>query len=180
LGHCYIGCEHLLLAVANSSSRVTSAFGAAGASPAALDRSLADVLGHPAGGPDDRSALASLGIDLDEVRRVVESTFGTGSLDLAAQATGKRSLRRWLGRRRCETPPGRALGHVPFTPRAKRCLELSLREALALGHPHIGVEHIALALLACDDTMAWRMLVHLGIEPPNLRRQVLASLRRTA
>jgi len=57
---------------------------------------------------------------------------------------------------------------------------LSLREALALGHPHIGVEHIALALLRCDDTMAWRMLVHLGIEPPNLRRQVLASLRRTA
>jgi len=113
LGHCYIGCEHLLLAVANSSSRVTSAFDAAGASPAALDRSLADVLGHPAGGPDDRSALASLGIDLDEVRRVVESTFGTGSLDLAAQGNGKRGLRRWLGRRRCETPPGRALGASP-------------------------------------------------------------------
>ena len=88
-----------------------------------------------------------------------------------------RRRRRRVGRRRrarsCTTPsPWR-----PFTPRAKRCLETSLREALSRGHRFIGVDHVALALLARDDTVAWAVLLHLGIGPEELRRQVDAALR---
>jgi ATP-dependent Clp protease ATP-binding subunit ClpA len=69
---------------------------------------------------------------------------------------------------------------LPFTPRAKRSLELSLREAIRLKHNHIGGEHIALGLLRADDTMAWRVLRRLGIEPADLRDALLQALRRSA
>ena len=69
-------------------------------------------------------ALESLGIALEGVRQQVEEIIGQGQ-----QAPG---------------------GHIPFTPRAKKVLELSLREALQLGHNYIGTEHILLAVLAGD------------------------------
>ena len=66
-------------------------------------------------------ALTELGISLEAVRDEVRQTIGQG-----------------------DSPP---TGHIPFTPRAKKVLELSLREALALGHNYIGTEHILLGLL---------------------------------
>ena len=77
----------------------------------------------------DAAALATIGIDLDAVRKSVEEAFGPGALP---------------GRRRCRR--GRRAGHVPLSPRAKRALELSLREALAQGDRQIGPEHILLGL----------------------------------
>lgn len=77
------------------------------------------VLGDP-----DAEALGSLGIDLDEVRERVEETFGPGALD--------RQVRHVHSRRRCGWTP-EPYGHTPFTPKAKRVLELSLRESLPLG-----------------------------------------------
>ncbi len=80
--------------------------------------------------PDDAEALATLGIDLDEVRRQAEETFGPGALDRTRAARGT-----WRG------------GHIPFEKPAKKALELGLREAIRLGDRHIGTEHLLLGLL---------------------------------
>jgi ATP-dependent Clp protease ATP-binding subunit ClpA len=82
-----------------------------------------------AGGTPDATALAALGIDLDEVRRRVEEAFGPGALDRP-----RRGRRRWRG-------------HIPFAKDSKKALELALREAIHLKHNYIGTEHILLGLL---------------------------------
>jgi ATP-dependent Clp protease ATP-binding subunit ClpA len=92
---------------------------------------LADVAGP------DRAALAGLGIDLDEVRRRVEQSFGPGALDQAAARQLAGRGRRWRG-------------HIPFSHAAKRALELALREAVRRGDRHIGAEHVLLGVLGVD------------------------------
>jgi choline dehydrogenase-like flavoprotein len=82
----------------------------------------------------DAAALASLGIDLGEVRRRVEEAFGPGALDRVRRPRG----RRWGG------------GHIPFAKGSKKALELALREAIALGHNYIGTEHLLLGMLRGD------------------------------
>src|ERR1051326_4128763 len=84
-------------------------------------------------------ALAGLGVTLDEVRERVQ----------AASPAGERS----------------PAGQIPFTPRAKRTLELSLREALAHGHNHIGTEHVLLGLSRDEDGIAVQILRELGTDP---------------
>jgi ATP-dependent Clp protease ATP-binding subunit ClpC len=64
-------------------------------------------------------------------------------------------------------------GHIPFTPRAKKVLELSLREALQLGHNYIGTEHILLGLIREGEGVAAQVLVKLGADLPRVREQVL-------
>lgn len=168
LQHTWIGCEHILLAVAASPTPTGALFRDRGALPQSIREAIVAVIG-PGPAPvdnDDKVALSSLGIDLDEVRHAVEATFGSGSLE-GIPTRRRRGLRHRLRRRQasCMTIPGR----VPFTPRAKRCLALSLRESLRLKHHHIGVEHLALALLGRDDTAAWSVLHHLGVDPIDLR-----------
>ena len=84
------------------------------------------------GSAADVDALAALGIDLDEVRRRVEEAFGPGALDRAQEPKRLRG------------------GHIPFGRDAKKALELSLREAISLGHNYIGTEHVLLALVRGD------------------------------
>jgi ATP-dependent Clp protease ATP-binding subunit ClpA len=64
-------------------------------------------------------------------------------------------------------------GHIPFTPRAKKVLELSLREALQLGHEYIGTEHILLGLIREGDGVAAQVLVRLGADLNRVRQQVI-------
>jgi ATP-dependent Clp protease ATP-binding subunit ClpC len=96
------------------------------------------------------TALVALGIDLQAVRQGVEERAGRG-----------------------ERPPG---GHIPFTPQAKSILELSLREAIRLGHNYIGTEHILLGLISQDDDVAARILVEMGADVGSVRRQVILLL----
>jgi hypothetical protein len=96
------------------------------------------------------SALESLGISLEAVRAQVEEIIGQG-----------------------ETAPG---GHIPFTPRAKKVLELSLREANQLGHNYIGTEHILLGLVREGEGVAAQVLVKLGADLPRVRQQVIQLL----
>src|SRR6266516_2225702 len=65
-------------------------------------------------------------------------------------------------------------GHIPFTPRAKKVLELSLREALQLGHNYIGTEHILLGLIREGKGVAAQVLVKLGGNLDRVRQQVIA------
>ena len=95
-------------------------------------------------------ALKSLGISLDAVRQQVEEIIGRGQ----------------------HAPPG----HIPFTPRAKKVLELSLRESLQLGHDYIGTEHILLGLIREGDGVAAQILVKLGADLNRVRQQVLQLL----
>ena len=95
-------------------------------------------------------ALESLGISLQAVRAQVEEIIGEGQ-----QA---------------------ASGHIPFTPRAKKVIELSLRESLQLGHKYIGTEHILLALIREGDGVAAQVLVTLGADLNRVRQQVIQLL----
>ena len=92
-------------------------------------------------------ALESLGISLDAVRQQVEEITGRGQYTSSA--------------------------HIPFTPRAKRVLELSLTEAVQLGHDYIGTEHILLGLLREGDGVAAQVLVGLGADLNRARQQVI-------
>jgi ATP-dependent Clp protease ATP-binding subunit ClpA len=69
-------------------------------------------------------------------------------------------------------------GHIPFTPRAKKVLELSLRESLQLGHNYIGTEHILLGLVREGEGVAAQVLVNLGAELSSVRQAVVNELRR--
>ena len=104
---------------------------------------------HEGNGVAARS-LESLGISLDAVRQQVEEIIGRGQ----------------------QAPSG----HIPFTPRAKKVLELSLREALQLGHGYIGTEHILLGLLREGDGVAAQVLVRLGADLNRVLGQVILLL----
>src|ERR1700749_1727994 len=128
LGHGWIGTEHLLLAVlADEASGVTAALRTLGLDAA---RVREQVLAQVGAGVDDDTALRDLGIDLDAVRRRVEERFGPGALDVPRGQPRRGRVRRILrgGRRRPPVPCGAPSGHIPFTPRAKKSLELALRE----------------------------------------------------
>jgi ATP-dependent Clp protease ATP-binding subunit ClpA len=95
-------------------------------------------------------ALVSLGISLDAVRQQVEEIIGQGQ----------------------QAPSG----HIPFTPRAKKVLELSRREAEQLGHNYIGTEHILLGLIREGDGVGAQVLVTLGADLNRVRQQVIQLL----
>src|SRR6187549_2630055 len=95
-------------------------------------------------------ALESLGISLEAVRQKVEEIIGHGQ----------------------QSPSG----HIPFTPRAKKVLELSLREALQINHSYIGTEHILLRLIREGEGVAAQVLVKLGADLNRVRNQVLQLL----
>jgi ATP-dependent Clp protease ATP-binding subunit ClpA len=123
---------------------------------------LADVgeLGVDLTSEPDADALATLGIDLDEVRRQVEQAFGPGALE-----------RTRAGRRRRE----RRGGHMAFHATAKKAMELSLREALRLKHRHIGTEHVLLALLHPGMGAGHDVLARRGITLDDMRAAVAAA-----
>jgi len=96
------------------------------------------------------TALESLGISLQDVRQNVEEMIGRGQHELS--------------------------GHIPFTPRTKKVLELSLRESQQLGHDYIGTEHILLGLIREAEGVAAQVLVKMGADLNRVRQQVLQLL----
>lgn len=123
-------------------------------------------------GVSDASALASLGIDLDEVRRRAEETFGLGALDRPRrQRTGLFGKRRAGGG-----------GHIPFDDEAKASLEGALREAVALGDREIGTEHMLLGLLASRPGTTGATLRRAGtaLDDTELRARVVTALGHAA
>jgi ATP-dependent Clp protease ATP-binding subunit ClpA len=159
LDHHWIGTEHLLLGLLDDADgraarllhdRFT-------VDPEWVRGEVERIVGRGEPGID-ADALATLGIDLDAVRERVERTFGAGAL------SGRRRGRRCMG------------GQVPFTPRAKKALELSLREAIATGDDFIGSEHVLLGLARERDGVAARILRSRGVD----RDAVRAALERDA
>ncbi len=109
---------------------------------------LLGLLGEPEG--IGAKALVALGVSLEAVHADVERTIGRGE--------------------------GAPTGHIPFTPRAKKVLELSLREALKLHHNYIGTEHIVLGLVREGEGVAANILVESGADLPEVRQEVLRLL----
>ena len=109
---------------------------------------------------------------------------GEGVAARALESLGHQPGRRAASRsRRSSAGASTTLsGHIPFTPRAKKVLELSLREALQLGHNYIGTEHILLGLVREGEGVAAQVLVKLGADLSRVRQQViqLARARRPA
>ncbi|GAA3101005.1 hypothetical protein GCM10017600_33970 [Streptosporangium carneum] len=97
-------------------------------------------------------ALRSFGIGGEQVRAEIEETVGRGDRE--------------------------PVGHIPFTPRAKKVLELALREALGLHHAYIGTEHILLGLIREGEGVAAQVLVNRGAHLEAVRGQVVALLGR--
>ncbi len=170
-----VGTQHLLLVLTRAGEPVADVLVRFGLTPAAIEGYL-DRVGVGAGGDDsDAALLAQLGIDLDRVRAAVERNFGPGAL----QPDGPRPRRRRGRLRRRRTEPGRC-GQAPFSPKAKKALELALREALRLRHGYIAAEHVALGILREGSGLAAQAMTGLGVDMPALRRALEASLRAAA
>ena len=208
-GHNYVGCEHLLLAAAATGEPSGAALPDHGVTRERIEAEILRMIGRdqtadPLGGLD-RQALASTGIDLDVVRARIEAAFGPDALTRAHPACRSRrsawgkgplaELTRRRVRRRARRPaplsagprggtpllPGAApRGHIPFTPRAKKSLQLTLREAQALHDDYIGAQHLTLALLAMQDGMVPVILTALDASAESLRAAILARYRKAS
>lgn len=197
LGHRYIGCEHLLLAAAVGTEPASAALREHGVTPQAVEAQIVRLVGLGEAGDLfsalDREALASIGIDLDMLRARIEAAFGPDAFTRAGPATcrdrrpaGRNNplslLRhpRRSGRDAQASTGGRITGHIPFTPRAKKALEHSLREAKARHDNFIGVEHLTLALVAMDDGAVPPILSALGAPQAALRAAILDRYRQAS
>ncbi|WP_370422367.1 Clp protease N-terminal domain-containing protein [Streptomyces sp. QH1-20] len=177
LAHTWIGSEHLLVAVAAQEGAPGAAtLARLGITPAACRAALT-----PAGplGDGDAEALRALGIDLDAVRARAEERFGPGALGPQEEEPA-RTRRRGLpfGRNRGGAKGSRS--HIPFTPRAKKALERSLREALARKDHRIGLEHVLLGVLHPEDAVTAGVLRRLGTDSATVRAGLVADLDRAA
>lgn len=147
LGAEHVGPEHLLLGLAAADAGVLDGLG--------LDYATLRADVQRSGGALDAEALASIGIDLGEVERRVEASFGPGALR------------------------GRG-GRVRFAPKSKKALELALREALALGDRGIGSQHLLLGLMRDPGERVRGLLAQHGVTPEAVRAAVLAARKRAA
>jgi ATP-dependent Clp protease ATP-binding subunit ClpA len=160
LRHPIIGAEHLLLGILwQDTGLARRILIDAGVDYATGRERLVRLVGCD--DEPDAQALASLGIDLDEIRQRVERAFGQGALDA-------------VGRRRDPR------GHLPFSKRAKKSLELALREAIHLRSKGIGAEHLLLGVLDDVGSMAHRLLESFQVDPIRLRDELRGQLRESA
>ncbi|MER7769793.1 Clp protease N-terminal domain-containing protein [Kitasatospora sp. NPDC096140] len=165
LRHGYVGTEHLLLAVlGRSEDPAAGVLTEAGLDHGTARQAVRRLLGETG----QAQALASIGVDLDAVREAVESVFGEGALDAPPEEAPKR--RGWF------RSGGARGGHIPFTARARKAVELSLRESLRLKSGEIGVGHLLLGVLREGEGLGVRVVVDHGLDPKAVRQAVERTL----
>jgi ATP-dependent Clp protease ATP-binding subunit ClpA len=155
LHHDHIGTEHVLLGLLDQHGSPTAAVLARHG--LTRESTVTAIRAFTSGEGLDAEALGTVGIDLDAVRDSVEAAFGPGALDVPR---GRRAPK----------------GHLPFTPRAKKVLELSLREAIALKSKSIADAHIALGLLREGEGLAMKVLHDRGVDAGRLREEIRTAL----
>ena len=167
---------HMLYGVTATDGVAARALTALGVDAAAVERELGRASGASSGSPGapdeadgDAEALAAIGIDLDEIKRRIEESFGPGALE-RVPLTPKGPLN-WTGK-------------LPLNDQAKLSLALSLREARALHHRYIGTEHMLLGLLRVAERhprgeFAAATLPDLGLDPTTARDRVLTEVAQT-
>ena len=166
---------YMLHALASGEGVAARALVSLGIDAAAVERQLdrAAPLGNPLEGETtsgDAEALAAIGIDLDEIKRKVEESFGPGALERVPLAP--QGPLNWTGR-------------MTMTREAKQSLALALQEARALHHSYIGTEHLLLGLLSVAERnprgdFTPDTLRDLGIDPVQARQRVLDELRHAS
>lgn len=162
-----IGTQHLLLALTSPEAGVAyQVLQAAGLDERRVRADTVRLVGTPTRVLDeeDAAALRAIGIDLDSVLARIEESFGPDALRVPP-----------------ETPRGELLRRRPrrvsrFTPRARKTVELALREAIRLHERHLGTEHLLLGLIREGEGLGARILVDNGIGLDDLRGAVLARL----
>ena len=152
-----IGTEHLLVAT----FLVPDSLAAAVLMVHGLDRDSVEAEVNGAPGPFDPAALATLGIDLDQVRRQVEEAFGAGALDRTNAAQNR-------------TEPSQ------LDRTSKKVLKLALTEARRLGNSYVGTEHILLGMLHPDTGVARQILERRGMRLEPTRNAVDQLLGNTS
>lgn len=189
-GDSYIGTEHLLLALSESGSgKASEVLNAVGITNDRVRQHLVQHADRPALVTDeDLEVLEDLGIDavaiLEDARRAARGETGQPSsgevADLVAGALKNEEnsdTRSALARARARLRRGGGAarsGHVPFTPKAKKVLEYSLREALTLHDNYIGTEHLLLGLVR-QGGLAADVLVELGVDLADVRRRAVEA-----
>jgi ATP-dependent Clp protease ATP-binding subunit ClpA len=165
LGQEFIGCEHLLYGVAGAEDTAGRVLRARGVTPERVEEQVARLIRQsrsavtpPAG--LDGGALEVIGIDLDAVRDRIEEAFGPGALERAA------------------APSRHARGHLRVTRQARKCINLSVREAQTdpAGTHANGSAYFALNLLAMDASVPRKILAELGVSAPQLTAEIRESL----
>ena len=173
-----IGPVHMLYGLAAADGVAARALAGLGVNAAAVEREIgraSSASGAPPGPlrpadekAGDAEALAAIGIDLDEIRRRIEDSFGPGALDRVPLTP--RGPLNWTGR-------------LPMNDQAKMSLALALKEARGLHHNYIGTEHLLLGLLRVAERnprgqFAAVTLPALGLDPARVRARVLDELRQ--
>ncbi|GAB3153694.1 Clp protease N-terminal domain-containing protein [Micromonospora sonneratiae] len=180
LDHAKVGTEHLLLALlAEEAGIACTVLHQAGLDQARVRADVERLAGAQSKilGEEDAAALQTIGIDLDAVLARVEESLGPQALAVPPPPTSRRE-RLWPWQRTGQGgsgSPGRSPG---FTPRAKKTLELALREAIQLRHGYIGTEHILLGLLRDNAGLAATVLAGAGVTADALRAATLAELAK--
>jgi ATP-dependent Clp protease ATP-binding subunit ClpA len=180
LQHEYVGTEHVLLALLeDEAGPIAAALRDHGIDQVCVRDEIIKRVGRgrpgidplPEADGEDAAALKAIGIDLNAVRRAIEENFGPGALRLPGTPEPKRRglLRRFSGG-----------GHTPFTSRAKKVLELSLREAIRLKHNFIAPEHLMLGIIREGDGLAALILTDAGTDMTQLRTDLTRALKDKA
>jgi ATP-dependent Clp protease ATP-binding subunit ClpA len=182
MGHSPIGTQHLLLAlVADENGSVARALREQGVDEQSVRDAIVRRLGTrpaatdplPDADDEDAAALRAIGIDIEQVRRAIEANFGPDALRLPrAEEEPKQGL---FARLRAATG-----GHVPFSPRSKKVLELSLREAVHMRHTFIGPEHMMLGLMREGEGMGALILADAQVDQAALRAELKRALDQAA
>jgi ATP-dependent Clp protease ATP-binding subunit ClpA len=167
LNHRRIGTEHLLLALLAQPGAPAAILRDVGLTSERVTAEIEWLLRAGSLGDSDAEALEAIGIDLDAVRAKLEETFGPGALDPPPEPGPRGLFRR------------RSDAHLPFSARAKKVLELSLREAIHLRAREIRAEHILLGLLRDSGGLAARVIADAGVSS-DLRERTVDALRRAA
>ncbi|GHE29361.1 Clp protease [Streptosporangium violaceochromogenes] len=162
LNHTHVGTEHLLLGLLGRPENLsTRVLGRYGVDHGRVYRAVAEATAGRRGDDLDAGALETIGIDLSAIREKVEAAFGPGALDRAPRP---REGRLFGGR------------HIPLTRRAKKVLELSLREAVHMRHGSIGDGHMLLGILREREGLAARVLTGANVDLALLRQDVVREL----
>lgn len=172
LHHGWIGCEHLLMALASRDNPVGEAFRESGVTAQSVESTILHKTGMDNALFEqlDRAALASVGIDVDEVRSALERSFGRDALNLVRHYRQPRTRRFPPWRRHRMT--------TPLTGRAKDCLSGALKVAMKDHVGYIGTEHLARSALSMKHSTVPNILAALGVSPDTLRTTIADKYRK--
>jgi Clp amino terminal domain, pathogenicity island component len=179
LGHRYLGGEHFLFALAAADQPAGAVLRGCGVTPDRVEGEIGRLAGGGLFGDLDRDALAAIGIDVGAVRARIEASFGPGALMQAGRAVHR-------GPRLARLNPRRVSGakrdgvFLPHGPGVEQSRRNACREAQARHGTQIGVEHLALGLLAVSEGLVPPILSALGVAAPALRAAILNRYRQAS